>query len=478
MTTLSESRNENLVKNSFILSFGTLIPKALTILVLPILTSYLTTAEYGNYDLVLSATSLIVPVATMQIQQAIFRFLLGNREKFVQEGYIASSLAFILFMSLVSCPVTYIVGLALNLPKSISIIMCLLVAAESLYMLLGQVMRGIGKTLNYSLGVIIYAVVNVILLVIFLPLMKLGLNGVVISITVAYATSAFSMYFITIRSYKVSLKKFNKGQLKELLSFSAPIVPSSISLWVVNLSDRIIIVYFLGAAANGIYSVANKIPALYSTAYNVFNLAWTETAARVADDDSDPAIYYTQMFKKMFYFLVGVMLVIIAISPAFYSIFVNAQYYDSYYQTAVLYFGVFFNSLVMYYASIYIALKKTRQVGYSSAAGAVINAVVNLLMVNTYGLYAASVSTMVSYLVITIYRAIDINRYIRIRYDVRQISFGLLCMILSSMLYFQRTIPCIVLCYLIALAYNLVFNRYLVMWFWNKACRLILRRSH
>lgn len=51
-----------------------------------------------------------------------------------------------------------------------------------------------------------------------------------------------------------------------------PIVPSSIALWVVNLSDRLIIINFMGAAANGIYAVANKIPSLYSAAYGI--LIW------------------------------------------------------------------------------------------------------------------------------------------------------------------------------------------------------------
>lgn len=93
-----------------------------------------------------------------------------------------------------------------------------------------------------------------------------------------------------------------------------PIVPSSIALWVVNLSDRLIIINFMGAAANGIYAVANKIPSLYSTAYGIFNLAWTETASKVSDD-GDPAEYYTKLFSGLFKFLIGVMLALIAVTP-------------------------------------------------------------------------------------------------------------------------------------------------------------------
>ena len=45
-----------------------------------------------------------------------------------------------------------------------------------------------------------------------------------------------------------------------------------------------------------INAVANKIPSLYSTAYGIFNLAWTETASKVSDD-GNPAEYYTKLFS-------------------------------------------------------------------------------------------------------------------------------------------------------------------------------------
>ena len=102
-------------------------------------------------------------------------------------------------------------------------------------------------------------------------------------------------------------------------------VPSSIALWVVNLSDRLIIIHFMGAAANGIYAVANKIPSLYSTAYGIFNLAWTETASKVSDD-GNPAEYYTKLFSGLFKFLIGVMLALIAVTPIIFSVLVKGDY--------------------------------------------------------------------------------------------------------------------------------------------------------
>lgn len=459
---MGSKRTDRLIKNSFILSFGTLIPKVLTVLILPILTTYLTTSEYGNYDLVLSATSLIVPIVMMQIQQAVFRFLLATSEKKEIENYIATALFFVALVSIASAPITYFAGRMIRLSSRISAIMCLLVLAESIYLLLGQVMRGIGKNACYSLSVIIYAIANFILLFFFVAVFRMGLFGVTLSLAISYVASALIMFALVIKEYHVRFSMINREVLKKMLAFSAPIVPSSISLWIVNLSDRFVIVYFLGTGANGIYSVANRIPALYTTAYNIFNLAWAETATQVADEEKYPEVYYSELFKKLYGFLVGVMVIVMAGSPLFYKIFINAQYYESYYQTAILYFAVFFNSFVMFYAGIYIALKQTKQVGYSSVAGAVINLLVNLLLVKQYGLYAASISTLVSYLAIVIYRYWDIKKYINIKYEYRQIVIGLCAMIVCSFLYYTRTYWGCILCVLVAILYNWFENKYMM----------------
>lgn len=253
------------------------------------------------------------------------------------------------------------------------------------------------------------------------------------------------------------LDKFSSVSLKELLHFSMPIVPSSIALWVVNLSDRLIIIHFMGAAANGIYAVANKIPSLYSTAYGIFNLAWTETASKVSDD-GDPAEYYTKLFSGLFKFLIGVMLALIAVTPIIFSVLVKGDYGAAFFQVPILYFGIFFNSLVNFYSGIYIALKRTKQVGYSSVAGAIINAAINVLLIGEIGLYAASISTAVSFLVIAIYRAIDLNKVIEIKYNMKEIAVGMGLFFMATVCLNCNQVWAIILCWCIAGIYNITQN--------------------
>jgi len=74
------SRESKLAKNTMIIAIGTFLPKFASFITLPILTEYLSKAEYGMYDLITVLVSLLLPAATLQIQSAAFRFLIECRD--------------------------------------------------------------------------------------------------------------------------------------------------------------------------------------------------------------------------------------------------------------------------------------------------------------------------------------------------------------------------------------------------------------
>lgn len=451
-------RNKELAINTVILGIGQLVPKLMALILLPILTAFLTTDEYGNYDLVLSIASLLIPIVTLQIQQAIFRFLLSSKVASERSKYVTSALVYIAGSSLVCYPIVFFCLKIVGIGTLSAILICVLFMSEALYILLGQVVRGLGYNTKYSISVIVYSTVNLIATAVMLAGFDLGLLGVILSLSLGYMGADIYMVIASGMLKYFKLESFDRLALKELIRFSAPIVPSSIALWVVNLSDRLIIIHFMGAAANGIYAVANKIPSLYSTAYNIFNLAWTETASRVSDD-GDPADYYSHLFRGLYKFLIGVMLALIAITPAIFRILVKGEYNDAFFQVPILYFGIFFNSIVNFYSGIYIALKRTKQVGYSSVVGAVINAGINILFISHVGLYAASISTAISFMVIALYRAVDLKKVINIKYNWSELIVGFISFVVSSICLFSNKGILFVFSWGIAIIYNLTQNK-------------------
>ena len=188
-------RNKELAINTVILGIGQLIPKFLAILLLPLLTSDLTTVEYGNYDLLLSIASLLIPVVTLQIQQAVFRYLLASKSAENKKLYVTGSLMYISISSVVCYPLVYLILRLLKIDSVSALLICVLFFSEALYSLLGQIVRGLGYNVKYSVSVVVYSAVNLATTAIMLIGLHLGLQGVIISLTIGYLSSDLYMVF-------------------------------------------------------------------------------------------------------------------------------------------------------------------------------------------------------------------------------------------------------------------------------------------
>ena len=370
-------REKALAKNTLILGLGQLLPKLTTFITLPLLTTYITQEDYGAFELVNSLAMLLLPLITLQIHQATFRFIIQSKSKIEKSEYITTSLRFILICVAIITPILYIMVGITKLAIIDKLNICIFMFSQVFYLLIGQIIRGLEENFKYSIASILYSVINMVILVIFIVIMDMKLSGVLISSSIAYIISTIYMVLSSKMIFYINISLFSKNKLNEMLKFAIPVIPSSISLWVVSLSDRLIITNYMGASANAYYSVANKIPNLYSMAYNIFNLAWVESASKASEDD-DKELYYSNLFNYLIKFLTGIMLILIAVSPFIFNIFINKQYDEAFIQVPILFFGAFFNSIVSFYGGIYIAIKKTNQVGISSALGAILNILINL----------------------------------------------------------------------------------------------------
>ena len=148
------------------------------------------------------------------------------------------------------------------------------------------------------------------------------------------------------------------------------------------------------------------------------------------------------------------MLALIAVTPLIFILLVKGNYREAFNQVPILFYGTFFNSIVNFYSGIYIALKRTKQVGYSSIIGAVLNAIINILLISKIGLYAASISTTLSFGIIAFYRAVDLGRVITIKYNFKEIAFGMLAFFISSICLVTNKRSLIMICWIIAIIYN------------------------
>lgn len=403
-------------------------------LLLPLYTALLSTEEYGIVDLFTTYISLILPLACWQLDQGIFRFMIDCREDKKKTKILFSSIASVNAIQAFAVVLIYMCTQTF-ISSEYKLYLLIGVILNIFSALLMQFARGLGDMLAYSVSSFLTAASTVALNVIFVAFLRLGAHGMFIATMCGIAINCIYL-FIKLKVWKYYTPKLiDFSLIREVCSYSLPLIPNQISGWVLSASDRTIVARFLSVAENGIYSVANKFSNLVGTFYGFFNLAWVETVS-VHYNDDDRDVFIASMIETVSNLFVSVCVGIIAIMPFVFPVMVNEQYGNAYYQIPILLIAVIFQILVGLYSAVYIALKKSSTIARTTIAGAIINVFVNLALINFIGLYAASISTLVSYASTALYRRIDINKYIQIKENVFNLLIDVVIIVLVTVSYY------------------------------------------
>ena len=405
------SKGKDLAKNTAIVSIGKICTQLITFLLLPVYTAVLSNEEYGVVDLLNTLTSLLLPIVTLQIEQGIFRYLIDCRENNEKQiKLITTIIRFMIIQSIVCIVIFLCVSPFIHNEYKYFLMANLLMGIFSSLLL--QIWRGLGDNATYAIGSFITGAFTVVLNVIFIVAFRWGAYGML----GATAISNFicSVYiFLKRKIYKyIKPKQFDKKILKEIIKYSVPLIPNMISWWIVSASDRTIISAVIGIAQNGIYSAANKFSGVFTTLYSVFNLTWTESASiNINSEDRDE--FFSKILDFVIRFFGCLCLGTIAVMPFAFNILINEKFAEAYYQIPILILGSVFNILVSFVGSIYVAKKLTKEIAKTSIIAAVINIFVNIVLIKSIGLYAASISTVIAYALMFIYRWIDVKKYVK-----------------------------------------------------------------
>lgn len=457
---MSGGRKKQLAKNTAILTAGKICTQCVSFLLLPLYTAFLDPSDYGVVDLITTYVALILPILNLQIDMGLFRFLLDVRDDEKKQKQMISSvlnvnhIQFALFI-LLFCIAQFFFSSEYKIFLALEVVLNLYTAT------LMQTARGFGRNDIYSIGSFLSTALAVAFNVIFIAVFRLGALGMFLGLIISKIITIIYL-IIHLKMWKhYSIRIYEKKQVKEVLKYSAPLVPNQLAWWTVGASDRLVVSHFLGLAWNGIYSIANKFSTVFITFYNIFNLAWTESSAlHIDDEDSDE--YLTSVVSSMFSLFSSICIGIVACMPFVFPIMVNKKYDDAYFQIPILLAAVLCQAVVGLISVVYTAKKKSMVLAKTTIWIAVINLVTDIALIKFIGLYAASVSTLLAYGVMMIYRYIDVQKYVRIKIPFRKVvSTLLLIAIVFSAYYIENKVLCVV-ALLITVIYAVIENRLFV----------------
>lgn len=413
------SRNTTLLKNTLIILFGKVCTQLISYLLLPVYTTVLSTEEYGTVDLLITYVTLIAPIITLQMESAVFRFLIDTRgdkagvTRIVTNSIICIGgtmgvflLAYVLF--------GYFIAFQYAVPFAACII------ANALVAILLQVARGLGDNITYAVGSAIAGIFTILFNILFIVVFPFGVTGMLYATALAQLLG--TLYIVVkLRVFQYfSLKQLNKEVIREMSRYSLPLIPNSLSWWIISVSDRTLVSWFIGVQANGILAVATKFATIVVNVFAIFNLSWTESVAvHIHDKDGDR--YISEISNQCFNLFGSCGLVLIMGCAVFFKYLVGSAFQAAYDLIPLLVIGSVLNVLQTLYGIIYIGLKDTKQASRSSFMAAIVNITVDLLLIRVIGLYAAALSTICAMLFLSVYRYCDVNKFIKIQMNLKNI---------------------------------------------------------
>lgn len=401
-----KNKYQLLAGNTVKLGLGTFGSKLLVFLMVRFYTEYLSPADYGTADLITQTANLLIPLVSLGITDAVFRFAMDAAED--------SKSVFTLGLTVIAAGCAILVVLAC-LPRSDAFedtawLIAAFIIASNLHTLCAQFIRARGEMSLFAVQGLINTALVIGLNILFLAVFHLGVTGYVLS--TALADFLCTLYLIfRARLWRFLVKRPAGGLLVRMLRYCIPLIPTATFWWITSVSDRYMITAWLGSAANGIYAVSAKLPTILTVLSSVFMEAWLFSAVTERQDGETSHLqFYSSVWRT---FVAGMVLSasgVIAFSQLAVRILAEEEFFSAWQYVPVLCLAMVFAAFSTFLSSVYVVSKKSTLSLWTALLGAGSNVVLNLLLIPRIGILGAALATLNSYVLVFLVRAVSIRR--------------------------------------------------------------------
>ena len=419
-----------LLKNIGLLTLSNFGSKILVFLLVPLYTRLLTTEEYGIYDIYLTTITLLIPILSLNIVEAVMRFTLDKK---IEKSSVFTIGLKIAIRSIMYCMILVVINYLTNF---ISIFnqypqyFLLYYSLNILYDLVTQFVKSMEKILDFAIASILNSLTMLLLNILFLVVFKMDLRGYFLANCIAFL---LPIVYLAVRlklwTY-ISQKSENKNLKNEMVKYSTPLIMNTIGWWVTNASDRYILTAMKGLSENGIYSVSYKIPSILNVIQAIFSQAWIMSAVKAYDDKEAEFISKTYtIYNALFVITCSSIIIFVKIITR---ILVANDFYEAWKYAPFLMVSVLFTSLSNFLGGIFAASKQSSMLGKTTIIGAVINIILNIILINYMGTMGAAISTMISYFFVWLFRLLYGKKITKLNIKTRRDVIGYSILIIQA----------------------------------------------
>lgn len=431
-----DQKVRELRRNTIIIGVANVCSKAIVFILAPLYSYFLSTEQYGIMEIITSTVTLLIPFVCFDIYEATFRF--SNPTEYDDDKTVFSSSIFVCIIgSLLFAVIAVVLKVGFSVEKYYVYTIAFAVA-EAFNHIMQQYARGQNRMHIFAFSSVLNTICLLVCNLYFLCYLRMGLTGWLLSYLFAKLVVAVYLCVGLKVGRTFSIRSISFSYIKKYLRFCLPLMPTNTMWWIMNVSDRYMITYFIGASATGLYGVSAKFPSVVSILENVFYQSWQTTAIHAMGDKDRDKFFSDIITKYIVILCIGIM-GLLSVSRQAIAIFFSNDYYEAWYCAAPLIVAVLMHAVSGCLGSMYTVFKKTNGVLYSAVFGGIVNIILNALLIPRMGSIGAAIATLVGYTVVMIIRWKDSTQFCKLTLNFKEIVVFYILIPVQLVLYYVAT---------------------------------------
>ena len=434
---------KKLTQETLIYGVGNVITRLVTFLLLPLLTNLLSPKEYGQIALIYVFLGFMNIIYHYGLDAAFMRYYSSLENNDDKKPLFSTSLwlgvltsTFLSIFLIFSAPQISSFLLGETSYAHLFRLCAIILFLDSISHVPFALLRLQGRASYFVLIKLFNVLITLLCNIYFVVFKDCGLDGVFISVTIASAFTTFSVLFASLKNIRF---KFQNNIVKSLLRFGLPFLPAGLSSIAMESLDRYLLSILINADIVGIYSVGYKLGIFMLLVTTAFQYAWQPFFLRSVNQPESK-----ELFAKIFNYFMAVTAFVWILITLFLPEIINfkigefwligPEFHEA--QTIVpiilmayLFQGAYLNFL----PGIYFK-EKTYYIPIIIGLGALVNLVVNLILIPVYGIFGAAFATLIGHGTIAIITFFISRKMFSVPYDWLKILWLITSLFLALLL--------------------------------------------
>jgi len=417
---------KRLLSQSLIYGLGGLISRVLSVLLLPLYTSYLHGRDYGRVETLTALSAVLVVVLRLGISSAFFRYYFDSPELEHRVRVVRTSFWFTMGSATLGLAAGWIAAQPIADALSLGHGQAWLVRAAFV---------GLWAQMNYEQLTSLFRVEERPILFTFATLANLLVTvGATVVLVVHFHERALgvvvgnwigtlSVYLVLLgyRRYQLGLH-FDRRLFREMNRFGLPLVPSQLALWALAFSDRFFIAKFKGQTEVGHYSVGVRVASAALLLLAAFRLAWPAFAYSIEDEDEAKRTYGFVLTYLLFVFS-WLALILGLLAPWLVRLLTGrAEFHEG---ARVVPLTAFALTALGGYIVVSIGIGRARKTQFNwvvTGIAALLDIALNLVLVPSFGMIGAAIAGAAAYSSMFVLMSVHAQRVYPVPYQWRRVA--------------------------------------------------------